>query len=152
MEKQTKVKIMTSILVLILGTIIGVYVSVNLHILLSSQKVDLNIFKIRDGIEIIKNDSRALKLFCCFELLILVSSIFYFVTDSKTYKSDLVKITPKISIPVEAGQKQFGSARFMTDEEKEVFGVSYLKKDAVIKELIKHGYDDVKNLKGGEKR
>ncbi|MGJ0847787.1 hypothetical protein ACR77J_13940 [Tissierella praeacuta] len=151
MEKQTKVKIMTSILVLILGTIIGVYVSVNLHILLSSQKVDLNIFKIRDGIEIIKNDSRALKLFCCFELLILVSSIFYFVTDSKTYKSELIQITPEISIPIEAGQKQFGSARFMKEGEKrKAFTRIEIRQDKRIKDLLNHGYDDIKNLEGGD--
>lgn len=151
MKKQKKIKVISSIFIFILGTIANIYSSTYLHNLLSNEKVDLDIFEIQASIQVIKNNLKALKLFGCFELLILLISLLFIFSEEKIYKSDLVQITPKIKIPVKAGQNQFGSARFMTDEEKEVFGVLYLKKDTEIKGLIKHGYDDIKNLKGGEK-
>ncbi|MDO4557324.1 MAG: type IV secretory system conjugative DNA transfer family protein, partial [Lachnospiraceae bacterium] len=36
---------------------------------------------------------------------------------TKTYQSDVMEITPDISIPVPAGQGQYGSARFLTKKE-----------------------------------
>lgn len=53
-------------------------------------------------------------LFFC----IIVLAIFaLFITDTKTYKSDLMEITPDIHIPVPAGQGQHGAARFLKESE-----------------------------------
>jgi type IV secretion system protein VirD4 len=58
-------------------------------------------------------------LFMCLQGFVLLSAIYYYVANHKPYQSNLMQITPDISTPVSAGQKQFGSARWMTDQEKE---------------------------------
>jgi len=74
------------------------------------------------------------------------------LTNHKTYQSDLIQITPNIMTPSPAGQKQFGSARWMTQNEKESTFTNCLldKNDKIISYLIKHGYDDLKPEKAGD--
>ncbi|SHH59425.1 hypothetical protein [Sporanaerobacter acetigenes] len=151
MSKQKKFKIGVSILILILGTIGSIYFSVYLDTLLSKGKIDIHIFKIQKSFEIIKNSRNALKLLGCFELLLIIMNFIYFFSNDRAYESDLIQITPAISIPVPAGQKQHGSARFMTEKEKEkAFTILEIKQDKEIKNLLKYGYDDLKNMKGGD--
>lgn len=54
--------------------------------------------------------------------------------------------------PSPAGQKQFGSARWMTDrEKKDAFTNCTLNKnDKLIDYLIEHGYDDLELEKEGD--
>ena len=94
-----------------------------------------------------------LYLFTAFEITIILGSILYAFTNHKTYQSDLIKITPNIVTPSPAGQKQFGSARWMTKEEKEKsFTTCDLKKnDKLINYLMVHGSDDIDVVKEGDK-
>ena len=68
---------------------------------------------------------------------------------TSTYKSDMVKISKNIEIPQRAGQNQYGSARFYRDDELDtVFTeIKINKQDSYIKELMKHGYDDLEFMK-----
>ena len=56
------------------------------------------------------------------------------------------KITADIKTPAVAGQKQHGSARWQTKKEiyKNFDVVRLDKNDPVIRELMEHGYDDLK--------
>lgn len=152
MKKQKKIKIIISVLIFIIGTVVSIYFSVYIDELLSKGEIDPNVFKMKNLIRIVKNNLKVLKLFGCLELLMFLGSLSYVITNDRFYESDLIEITPEIKIPVATGQNQFGSARFMTEKEKNKLNPLQLKEDARIKELLKHGYDDVKNIAGGDKK
>ena len=81
----------------------------------------------------------------------ILISIFFLLKNDRFYESSMIEVTPQIKIPAPAGQKQFGSARFMSEDEKDIFGVIYIKRDKIIKNLINHGYDDISHLKRGDR-
>lgn len=89
-----------------------------------------------------------MRLFLALEILVLLGGLAYYITNDKPYQSDLVAITPKISTPVAAGQKQFGSARWMKEEERdkafEFFTIN--KRDNLISYLLSTGYEDLGDL------
>ena len=64
------------------------------------------------------------------------------------YESELIEITPRIKIPVPAGQMQFGSARFISDEEMDnLFTVCKINlKDNLMKELMEFGTNEFQKL------
>ena len=62
-----------------------------------------------------------LKIWLYGEALALIISAYVWVIGDKQYVSDLIQVTDKISIPVPAGQGQYGSARFATEKEVEEF-------------------------------
>ena len=68
---------------------------------------------------------------------------------TSTYKSDMVKISKNIEIPQRAGQNQYGSARFteMMNLIQFYRNKKINKQDSYIKELMKHGYDDLEFMK-----
>lgn len=151
MKKIDRLKIITSILIFIAGTIGSLYIVSYIHLLLIGEMINLEIIEFFQTIEIIKGHKNSMTLFIAFELLVILIGMIYFLSNDKFYQSELITITPDISIPVSAGQKQFGSARFMTEEERgELFNILTIKHDKTIKELINHGYDDVSALKGGD--
>lgn len=57
-------------------------------------------------------------LFLCLNGFIVLFAIFFFVANNKPYQSELKQITPKISTPVSAGQKQFGSAEWLSEKKR----------------------------------
>ena len=62
-----------------------------------------------------------LKIWLYGEALALIISAYVWIIGDKQYVSDLIQVTDKISIPVPAGQGQYGSARFATEKEVEEF-------------------------------
>lgn len=151
-NNERKIKIITSILIFILGIIFNLYFSTLLHELLSKEISELSLPSLKGSISSLKTNKNHLYLFMVFQLTIILGGILYLVTNNKPYQSDLIKITPNIMTPAPAGQKQFGSARWMTKEEKEkAFSNCVLKKnDKLISYLIKHGYDDIEPEKVGD--
>lgn len=124
---KNKGKIIIAVFIFILGSIACMYFSIYLHTLLSHQEISVHTFKIKNSIDILKNNKNALKLFGCLELLVIIGSIFYVIKNDEFYESDLITITSDIKIPVPVGQNQHGSARFATDAEKEeMFCVGYV--------------------------
>mgnify|MGYP000922975296 CR=1 FL=1 len=151
MSKQKKYKIILGILIFVLGTIASIYFTVYLDALFSHKDINIYIFKIERIKNFFKNDIRTLKLFFLLELLVILISIFFLLKNDRFYESSMIEVTPQIKIPAPAGQKQFGSARFMSEDEKDIFGVIYIKRDKIIKNLINHGYDDISHLKRGDR-
>lgn len=94
-----------------------------------------------------------LLLFLCLNGFTVLFAIFFFTANNKPYQSELKQITPKISTPVSAGQKQFGSAEWLTEKEKDSAFESFIlnTNDSTVKTLIKQGYDDLQqSMKGSE--
>ena len=67
----------------------------------------------------------------------------------RPYESDLDTITPEIQTPRAVGQYQHGSARWMTDSEKDKAFDSYIldPHDPTIRQLLETGYDGLDFLK-----
>ncbi len=151
-KNESKIKTITIILILILGSIFNLYFSTLLHQILSKEISELALPSLKSCIYSLKTNANHLYLYMAFQITIILGGILYLVTNNKPYQSDLVKITPNIMTPAPAGQKQFGSARWMTQEEKDkVFSTCVLKKnDKLISYLIEHGYDDIEIEKVGD--
>lgn len=149
MDKSTKGKILIASFEVIIGTIVNIYFSTYLHNLLSNSKGSL-IPKFSKSIESIVSNKPNLLLFLCCEVFVLLFAAYIITTKDKAYQSDLVKITPNIFTPVAAGQKQFGSARWMKKEEKDkAFPICKLdKSDKSIQYLIKVGDSDMNQDEG----
>lgn len=150
MSKQKKIKLIFTLVFIILGTVANIYFSTFLHQVLSNEvnqvtSLSFNFTSFLNCISSLKTSKNHFMLFISFEILIILASLFFLIANDKPYQSNLIKVTPNISIPASAGQKQFGSAKFMAEKEKEkAFPVCMLnKKDKLIDYLIRHGYDDL---------
>nr|WP_250860449.1 type IV secretory system conjugative DNA transfer family protein [Oceanirhabdus seepicola] len=92
-----------------------------------------------------------LLLLLCLNGFAVLFAIFFFVANNKPYQSELRQITPNISTPVSAGQKQFGSAKWLAEKEKDIAFESFSlnPNDSKVKILIEQGYDDVQEIMEG---
>lgn len=116
MDNKKIIKLIIAILLFILGTLASIFLSSYLHLVLTK---DIKIIGLMEAFTIIKLNKKARNLFLLFELSAIALSIFYYFMKDSFYESELIEITPDIKIPKPAGQMQFGSAWFATDEEKE---------------------------------
>lgn len=151
MDKWKKNKIIVSVLVLIVGIVFSIFFSTILHKILSSKQItNLTFPNLKDCIESIISSTQHLKLFLCFVVLSILAGIGLYFSSDKAYQSELQKITPDIYTPVRAGQNQHGSARWLTNKEKEQVFKSFKldSKDKDIKSLINVGDQDLKTKEG----
>ncbi|MFA9399346.1 MAG: VirD4-like conjugal transfer protein, CD1115 family [Clostridiaceae bacterium] len=147
--KFKKKKLLISLLIIVGGLLFNTYFSANLHFLLTKKITTLSIPKLKYCLESIASSKQHLLLFLCLDGFVVLFSIFYYVANNKPYQSELREITPNISTPASAGQKQFGSAKWLTEKEKDSAFNSFIlnTNDSTVKALIEHGYDDVKETK-----
>ncbi len=152
MEKKIKLYLSTGIF--ILGTCFNLLFTANLHFLLRGKIRHVQWFKLSIIFNSLIGDKQHLLLFLAFEGIILLGAIFYYILNHKPYQSDLVEITPMIKTPVSAGQKQFGSARWLTDKEKDEHFKSVLldTHDEAMKELRKLAKEEVNTMKQGDEK
>lgn len=153
MDKNKKRRIVISILVLIVGIIFSLFFSTIIHKVLSTKQFsNVSMPEIKEIFGSLKESKQHLKLFLSFMALVFLSSIGLYFSSDGGYKSELQMITPVIYTPVRAGQNQHGSARWLTDKEKETAFESFYidPTDNYIRELIKLGYEDLKGSDGNE--
>lgn len=151
--KSKKKKLLISLLIIVGGLLFNIYFSTNLHLILTKKIATLSIPNFKYCIESIASSENHLMLFLCLNGFVVLFAIFFFVANNKPYQSELRQITPKISTPVTAGQKQFGSAEWLTEKEKATAFESFVlnTNDSTVKTLIKQGYDDLQEImKGGQ--
>lgn len=144
--KQNMHKVFMAVIVMIFGTAICIYFSNYLHTLLDSHKlVSLFSIDIQKAISSILDNKKHRMLFLLLEGFVFTFALYLIFADNKPYQSDVVMITPDISIPVAAGQGQFGSAAFLLDKDYDkVFGHFLLDPNhPVVKHLIETGADDL---------
>jgi type IV secretion system protein VirD4 len=89
-------------------------------------------------------------LFLCLMGFSLIMSVVFFLTNMRPYQSHLRTITPDIQTPAAVGQYQHGSAKWLTDKEKDKAFESFVldPNDPQIKELLRSGYDGLDFMKG----
>lgn len=81
----------------------------------------------------------------------LFMAVAFFIGQSKTYKSELISITPDIQTPRPAGQNQHGSARWL-DKNKMDRAFDYVvirKSNPFIQVLLRSGREERKQIKKG---
>lgn len=135
------------------GILFNLYFSTIVHLLLTKKITTLSIPKFKYCLESISSSKQHLMLFLCLNGFTVLFAIFFYAANNKPYQSELKQITPKISTPVSAGQKQFGSAEWLTEKEKDSAFESFIlnTNDSSVKTLIKQGYDDLQEImKGSE--
>ena len=88
-------------------------------------------------------------LYLCLQGFVSVLAVMFFLTNMRPYESDLDTITPEIQTPRAVGQYQHGSARWMTDSEKDKAFDSYIldPHTPTIRQLLDTGYDGLDFLK-----
>jgi len=106
--KYKKQKLIISVLIFLVGLWMNIYFSTNLHFLLSKQMKVLSLIPLKNCINSMATSEAHLSLFFCFQGFVLLVAVFYYVANHKPYQSELVE-----------GQKQFGSAKWLTKKEQD---------------------------------
>lgn len=144
----TNKKLLIPVLIFAGAIFINIYFSTIVHFLLTRQITSIKIIGFFECIKSIVSSEAHMMLFLCLNGFAGLIALFYYFANNKTYQSELRSITSKINTPVPAGQKQFGSAEWLTEKEKDkVFQFYTLDlNNEVIKELINQGFDDIKEI------
>lgn len=146
-----KKKLLISLLLLVSGILFNLEFSTLIHYLLSRKITKIELINFITCIQSIASSKNHLMLFLCLNSGVALLAIFYYFANNKPYQSELKDITPKISTPVSAGQKQFGSAEWLSEKEKGTAFQSYIldPSENHIKNLLKQGIGDFKNIEKG---
>lgn len=146
---KTKPKLIICSFIFVLGAFLNLFFSTAVHGLLTHKITTLRFFPVSECLESIVSSKQHFLLFLCIQGFFLILSVMFFLTNLHPYRSDLDEITPDIKTPHAVGQYQHGSARWLTDEEKDKCFESYVldPDNKVIKALIHSGYDNIDFLK-----
>lgn len=146
---KTKPKLIVCSFIFVFGAFLNLFFSTAVHKLLTHQITTFRFFPISECFESLVSSRQHMLLFLCIQGFFLILSVMFFLTILHPYRSDLDEITPDIKTPRAVGQYQHGSARWLTEEEKNRCFESYVlnPNNKVIKLLIDSGYDDIDFLK-----
>lgn len=112
-------KLIICLLIFIIGVFFNLFFSTALHLLLSRQMTVLKLLPMGECVNSLFASRQHMMLFLCLQGFALVMAIMFYFTNLRPYQSDLNEITPDIKTPVSVGQFQHGSARWLSDEEKD---------------------------------
>ena len=134
------------------GTLFNLFFTAALHRILAGQMKTFAMVPVWECVAGLFTEPKQGMLFLSFECFVLLCTVLFFTQNSRSYQSDLMKVTDEIEIPVPVGQFQHGSSRWMREEEKDrVFEVCTISPtNPVIKELIDTGYEGLDFLKDSE--
>lgn len=141
MVEKNKMKKIISTLLFLMGTLNSIYIAAYLDVILSKKVEKLQLFNPMEAMKIIESDKKALGIFLVLELGSVLFTFIYYFTKDNFYQSELIEITPEIKIPKASGQGQFGTARFMTkNEKKEMFPIlDIVLSDDLMRKLLSCG-------------
>ena len=137
---RTKGKLLICGLIFVSGAVLNLFFSTAVHGLLTRKITRLSLLPIGDCLA---------SLFSNLQGFVCVLAVMFFLTNMRPYESDLNTITPEIKTPKAVGQYQHGSARWMSDAEKEKAFDSFIldPNDSAMRELLKTGYDGLDFMK-----
>lgn len=147
---KTKPKLIICALIFIIGGILNVFFSMALHNILTGQMRTLAFTGFFECIGSMAGSRQHLLLFLCSQGFVLILSIVFFLTNMRPYQSHLNTVTPDIQTPAAVGQYQHGSAKWLTEKEKDRAFESFVldPDDELIKRLLQSGYDGLDFMKG----
>jgi len=148
---KTKPKLIICAIIFFVGGFGNLFFSTALHGLLSREITKLALIPIGDCLSSMFSSRQHLILFACLQGFIFILAVMFYLTNLRPYQSDLDEITPDIQTPRAVGQYQHGSARWLTDTEKDRCFDNFVldPNDKMIKELIASGYDGLEFIKKG---
>lgn len=146
---RTKGKLVVCGLIFLSGAVLNLFFSTAIHGLLTREITRLSLLPIGTCFASLLSSRQHLMLYLCLQGFVCVLAVMFFLTNMRPYESDLDTITPEIKTPKAVGQYQHGSARWMSDTEKEkAFDCFTLDPhDPAILELLKTGYDGLDFMK-----
>lgn len=149
---KTKPKLLVSALIFLSGAVLNIFFSAAVHGLLTREITRLTLLPIGACLHSLFTNQQHMILYLCLQGFISILAIMFFLTNMRPYESDLDTITPEIQTPRAVGQYQHGSARWMTDTEKDKAFDSFIldPHDQTIQQLLKTGYDNLDFLKQKE--
>ena len=141
-------KLLIALLIFITGFIANIYFSSGLHLILSKEMRTLKLLPIEECIRSIITVKQHMVLFLCLQGFAALLGILYLAVNNKPYQSALRMITPQNKTPVPAGQKQHGSAEWLTEKEKDaVFNQAAISFNSrFIRNLISEGCSDINEI------
>lgn len=144
-----KQKLIVCILILVAGGIFSLLFTTILHKLLSREISVIQFIPIGQCIKSLITNNQHRMMFLCFLGFTGILTVMYYLTNQRPYQSDLDEITPDIQTPKAVGQYQHGSSRWLKEKEYvKVFDSFELGiDDQQVKELMKHGNDDLDFIK-----
>lgn len=147
---KTREKVIISSILFSGGLVLNLFFSSALHYILSRQSDVLRLIPIGECLASMFGNRQHMVLFLCLQGFISILCVMFFLTNLRPYQSDLVQITPDITTPIPVGQHQHGSARWLTDGEKDKAFRSFTlnKSDPAPRYYIRHGQDDLKEKPG----
>jgi len=140
-----KEKLILSSIIIGLGTVFNLFFTAALHGLLACQYETLTLMPFLDCLTGLIDQKQQRMLFISFEGFTVLACLLFFIQNSRSYQSQLIKITEDIFTPAPVGQYQHGSARWLTEQEKgKVFDCYTLDpQNEVISKLIETGWDNL---------
>lgn len=140
-----KPKLTLALLFFVFGAIFNLFFTTALHRLMSGTTNTLAFPSLKDSISSLLHTKAHLLLFLCFQGIVMVLSVLFFLANSQPYQSKLKQIAPGIETPVPVGQHQHGSARWMREDEMPRLFESHTIDlgHPYIRHLIDTGYDDL---------
>lgn len=147
---KTKPKLIICALIFIIGGILNVFFSMALHNILTGQMRTLAFTGFFECIGSMAANRQHLLLFLCSQGFMLILAMVFFLTNMRPYQSHLNTVTPDIQTPAAVGQYQHGSAKWLTEKEKDKAFESFVldPDDELIKRLLQSGYDGLDFMKG----
>lgn len=149
---RKKTKYITAVIVFVVLSICSIFLSAIIHKILIKDSSWFMLSSFGETVKIVIHDKGARTIFFGFEILIVLCLVASQLSRTTAYRSELVSVAQNIEIPKEAGEKQYGSARFYRDDELDaVFDTVTIKEyDKFISDLMQQGYDDLKFMNSKE--
>ena len=146
---KTKPKLIICALIFIIGGILNVFFSMALHNILTGQMRTLAFTGFSECIGSMAVSRQHLLLFLCAQGFMLILAMVFFLTNMRPYQSHLNTVTPDIQTPAAVGQYQHGSAKWLSEKEKDKAFESFVldPDDELIKGFLQSGYDGIDFMK-----
>ena len=140
---KTKPKLILCTLIFVISGVLNVFFSTALHNILTGQMRTLAFIGFFECIGSMAADEQHLLLFLCSQGFMLILAVVFFLMNMRPYQSHLNMVTPDIETPAAVGQYQHGSAKWLSDKEKDKAFDSFIldPDDELIKRLLQSGYD-----------
>ena len=142
---KKKEKLILSVILLAAGTILNLFFTAALHGLMSRQYDTLTLIPFFRCLSGLFTERRQLLLFLSFEGFLALCCMLFWVQNSRSYQSELIKVAGDICTPAPSGQYQHGSSRWLKKEERgRVFETQVIDpRNEVIRMLLDTGYDNL---------
>jgi hypothetical protein len=146
---KTKPKLIICAVIFIIGGTANVFFSSALHKILAGQMKSLEMAGFLESIVSMAANRRHLMLYLCLQGFVLILVAVFFLTNMRPYQSHLNTVTPDILTPAAVGQYQHGSAKWLTDREKDKAFESFVldPNDDRIQEFLRSGYNGLDFMK-----